>query len=93
MQVDCEVYATVRDAVGEKQLTREFEDGASVGDALEALATEFDGLGPLLFDGAGRVRPNIDVVVGDEPIRRGDGLDEVLVDGDTLIIAPGVAGG
>jgi molybdopterin synthase sulfur carrier subunit len=93
MHVDCEFYATVRDAVGERRLTRTFDDGATVAAALEALAEEFDALGPLLFDGGGRVRPNVNVLVDGVPIHEGDGVDTVLADGDTLIVAPGVAGG
>lgn len=93
MQVDCEFYATVRDAVGAKRLTRTFDDGTTVTEALEALAAEFDGLEALLFDAERRVRPHINVLVDEEPIRSGDGVDTALADGDTLIIAPGVAGG
>ncbi|WP_255149630.1 ubiquitin-like small modifier protein 1 [Halorarius halobius] len=91
MQVDCEFYATVRDAVGTKRRTREFEAGTTVREALHALADAHEGLGPLLFDGDGDVRPTIAVSVNGDPV--GEAFDRVLSGGDTLIVAPGVAGG
>jgi molybdopterin converting factor small subunit len=43
MQVTCLLYATVRDAVGTKRLTREVEAGTTVRELLRALGEEFDG--------------------------------------------------
>lgn len=93
MHVTCEFYATVRDAVGTKRLHREVAEEATVRDILIELDVEYDGLTPLLFDGDGRIRPNINVLVNDTPIRDRDGPDTQLADGDTLMIVPSVAGG
>lgn len=93
MQVTCLFYATVRDAVGTKRLTRDIAEGTTVRELLRALGEEFDGLDPLVFDSKERVRSNVNVLVNDEPIRSLDGPETVLSDGDTLMVAPSVAGG
>lgn len=93
MQVTCLLYATVRDAVGQKRLTRDVAAGTTVRELLRALGAEFDGFGPLVFDSKERVRANVNVLVNDEPIRSLDGPDTELSDGDTLMVAPSVAGG
>jgi molybdopterin synthase sulfur carrier subunit len=91
MRVTCEFHATVREAVGEKRIEREIPAGTTVRALLDQLNADHDGLGPLLFDGEGRLRPNINVLVADDPVRNADGTE--LSDGDTLILAPSVAGG
>jgi len=93
MQVTCEFYATIRDAVGRKRVTRTVETGATVRDLLRVLGEEYDGVGPLVFDADERIRPNVNVLVNDEPIRSLDGPETELSDGDILMVAPSVAGG
>lgn len=93
MQVTCLFYATVRDAIGAKRLTRDVAEETTVRELLRALGEEFDGLDPLVFDSKERVRSNVNVLVNDEPIRSLDGPETVLSDGDTLMVAPSVAGG
>ncbi|MFC7175594.1 ubiquitin-like small modifier protein 1 [Halosegnis marinus] len=93
MHVTCAFYATVRDAVGAKEIEREAPEGATVRDVLDALAAEYDGVGPLVFDSEGRVRANVNVLVNGENVRDGAGPATALSDGDTLMVAPAVAGG
>jgi molybdopterin synthase sulfur carrier subunit len=93
MHVEFVTYATIRDSIGEKRLEREFESGATVGEALSALADDYESLGPLLFNGEGELRPHINVLVDEENIRNGDGAATALTDGATVSLAPGVAGG
>lgn len=92
MQVELRFYATLRDAVGEKSVTREFEDGTDVGAALRAIAAEYEGLSSLLFDGDGDLRPHVTVALDGDPLREDRG-DVPLSDGDTLVLSPGVSGG
>lgn len=92
MQVELRFYATLRDAVGEKAVSREFEDGTDVGEALRAIAGEYGGLEPLLFDGDGELRSHVTVALDGDPIRE-DRSDVRLSDGDTLVLSPGVSGG
>jgi molybdopterin synthase sulfur carrier subunit len=93
MQVTCELYATVRDAVGRKRVSRTVEPGTTVRDLLRALGEEYDGVGPLVFDAEERVRANVNVLVNGEPIRSLAGPETELSDGDTLMVSPSVAGG
>ncbi|WP_336003122.1 ubiquitin-like small modifier protein 1 [Halorientalis halophila] len=93
MDVEFVCYATIRDSVGEKRLRREYDEGTTVGEALSALADEYDSLGPLLFDGDGDLRPHINVLVDEENVRNGDGAATRLSDGATVSLTPGVSGG
>ncbi|MFB6117698.1 ubiquitin-like small modifier protein 1 [Halosegnis sp.] len=90
MHVTCRLHATAREAVGRKHVERDVADGTTVRELLTALDAEHDGLGPLLFDAEGRLRANVNVLVNDESVRDPDWS---LSDGDTLTVAPSVAGG
>lgn len=93
MHVTCEFHATVREAVGTKRLEREVATGTRVRDLLDDLDREHEGLGPLVFDSEGRVRANVNLLVDGTPVRDRDGPATELADGDTLVVAPSVAGG
>lgn len=93
MHVEFVTYATIRDSVGEKRLDRELPEGTTVGEALSALADDHERLGPLLFDSDGDIRNTVNVLVDEENVRNGQGAATPLVDGSTVSIAPGVAGG
>jgi molybdopterin synthase sulfur carrier subunit len=93
VQITFVCYATVRDAVGKKQLERRLSEGTTVGHAVASLGDEFGSLESLLFDSDGQLRGNINVLVGEENVRQLDGPETTLADGDTVGIAPGVAGG
>jgi sulfur-carrier protein len=67
-------------------------DGGSVGEALDALYERFDGLRERITED-GELRRFVNVYVGGEDIRFGDGLDTTLSDGDEITILPAVAGG
>lgn len=93
MDVEFVSYATVRDAIGKKSVTLSLSAGTTVEDALRELAAEYDGLESLLFKSDGEVRPHVNVLVNEENIRSLDGRTTVLENGDTVAVAPGVAGG
>ncbi|MFB6178327.1 MAG: ubiquitin-like small modifier protein 1 [Halorientalis sp.] len=93
MHVTYVCYGTIRDAVGQKTVTRAVEDDATVADAVSSLGQEFTDLGPLVFDSAGTLRANINVVVDEEPIHQLDGMATPLKEGATVAILPSVAGG
>jgi len=67
--------------------------GATVGDALNALTTQFDKLGVHLRDGEGRIRSFVNIYLGDEDIRHLDGLDTALAENSELTVVPSIAGG
>ena len=67
-------------------------EGASVGEALDALYERFDGLRERITED-GELRRFVNVYVGGEDIRFGQGLDTPVSDGDEITILPAVAGG
>lgn len=68
-------------------------EGATVGAVLTALATQFDGLKPTIYDGAGNLRNFINVFVGEQNIRDAQGLDTPVTEGAEISIVPAIAGG
>ncbi|MFB6205850.1 MAG: ubiquitin-like small modifier protein 1 [Haloglomus sp.] len=91
--VTFEFYGTVRDAVGEKTLSRTVEPGTTVNAALKQVAAEHPDLYSLLFTSEERLRPHINVSRDGEPIRDLDGPDTELTPGDRVTVAPSVSGG
>jgi molybdopterin synthase sulfur carrier subunit len=68
-------------------------EGATVGEVLESLYGQFDGLRERLTDGDGGLRRFVNVYLGGEDIRYLDGLDTQVDDGAELNVLPAVAGG
>jgi molybdopterin synthase sulfur carrier subunit len=92
MRVEFEFYGTLRDAVGEKTVVREADEGTTALEATGSVADDHEGLRPLLFRSDGQVGPNVTVSVNGDPIVDEDD-DVTLSDGDELVLAPGVSGG
>jgi MoaD family protein len=67
--------------------------GGTVREALDALFAQHGDLRDRLSDEDGGLRRFVNVYVGDEDIRFGNGLDTPVSDGDELRILPAVAGG
>jgi molybdopterin converting factor small subunit len=68
---------------------KEFEvEAASVRAALEALPVR-----DLLFDERGGLRPLVNVYVGREDIREGDGIETMLSGDETIRVVAAIAGG
>jgi molybdopterin synthase sulfur carrier subunit len=70
----------------------EVDGVSSVGEALDALYERFDGLRDRITED-GELRRFVNVYVGGEDIRFGDGLETPVSDGDEITILPAVAGG
>ncbi len=68
-------------------------EGATVGEALEALYGAYPELRERLSDEDGTLRRFINVYVGGDDIRFGELLDTPVGDGDEVQILPAVAGG
>ncbi|HEV2427931.1 MAG TPA: MoaD/ThiS family protein [Acidimicrobiales bacterium] len=68
-------------------------EGATVREALSALAAAYPGVGPWVLDEAGDLRRFVNVFVADEDVRFLDGLETPLVAGQTVSLVPAVAGG
>ena len=67
--------------------------GASVGEALHALADAHPATQEQLFGSDGALNRYVNVYLNDEDVRVLDGLDTTVKDSDTLVILPAMAGG
>ena len=68
-------------------------NGATVGEVLGALTTQFGDLRRHLFNDEGKLRSFVNVYLNDEDIRYLDKEKTAVKDGDTLSIVPSIAGG
>jgi len=75
---------------GEKEVE---VSGASVGEALHALADAHPATQEQLFGSDGALNRYVNVYLNDEDVRVLDGLDTTVKDSDTLVILPAMAGG
>lgn len=92
MNVELRFFANFREAVGQKTIEREYEDGLSVHDVLTGLEAEFDGLAGDLLEN-GDLKPHINVLKNGREVTHLSGVETTLEDGDTLSVFPPVAGG
>jgi molybdopterin synthase sulfur carrier subunit len=90
--LELRLFATFREAVGRKTITREFPRQTTVGDVLAALEEEFPDLGGQLL-GEDGIQPQLNVLKNGREVMHLDGLREDLADGDRLSLFPPVAGG
>ncbi len=68
-------------------------DGATVGEALQALDTAHPGFAERLYDDAGVLRRFVNVFLAEDDIRFLSGVDTPVIEGQTISIVPAVAGG
>jgi molybdopterin/thiamine biosynthesis adenylyltransferase/rhodanese-related sulfurtransferase/molybdopterin converting factor small subunit len=67
--------------------------GATVGQVLDALATQFPDLRKQIFNDEGKLRSFINVYLNDEDIRYLSKTNTQAKDGDTVSLVPSIAGG
>jgi len=67
--------------------------GATAGEAIGNLASEYPDLKQHLYTGDGKLRSFVNVYKGDEDIRYLDGPETQVSEGDELSIIPSIAGG
>jgi adenylyltransferase/sulfurtransferase len=68
-------------------------EGATVGEALHALTSQYPDLGQQLFEGEGKLRSFVNVYRNDDDVRYLEGLDTPISERDELSIIPAIAGG
>jgi len=90
MAITVKIPAQLRNLTGSEAETQ--VEGSSVGEALDALYERYDGLRDRITQD-GELRRFVNVYVGGEDIRFGDGLETAVGDGDEITILPAVAGG
>ncbi|WP_254840588.1 ubiquitin-like small modifier protein 1 [Natronomonas marina] len=86
-------FATFREAVGQKEIEREFDPDATIGDVLTAIESEFPELGGELLDEADDIRPQLTVLKNGREVVHLEGTATPLEDGDRVSVFPPVAGG
>lgn len=91
MELELKFFASFREAVGQKTIRREFEDGATVGEVLAALEEEYPELD--FFDAEGQIRGFVRVLRDGRDIEHMEGRETTMEDGETLSCFPPVAGG
>ena len=91
MPITVKIPAQLRPATGgEGEI--EVESAGTVGDALDAVFEQHDGLRERITEN-GDLRRFVNVYVSGEDIRFGEGLETSLDDGAEVTILPAVAGG
>jgi sulfur-carrier protein len=90
MAVTVKIPSQLRTLTGNEAETA--VEGSSVGEVLDALYDRYDGLRERITED-GELRRFVNVYVGGEDIRFGEGLDTPVSDGDEVTILPAVAGG
>jgi sulfur-carrier protein len=75
---------------GEAEVTA---GGETVGDVLEALASEHPDTRGQLFADDGALNRYVNVYLNDEDVRVLDGLETAVASSDTVVILPAMAGG
>lgn len=68
-------------------------NGATVGDALDALEARYPGIGERVRDDSGQIRRFVNLFVNGQNVRDRDGIATPLSAGDELGIIPAMAGG
>jgi adenylyltransferase/sulfurtransferase len=67
--------------------------GNTVADAMESLLTQFPTMRPHLTNNEGKLRPFVNLFLGENNVRDLQGLETPLGEGDRLLLIPSVAGG
>ncbi len=94
MQVPVRLPAILREfADGESVLKVDLDDGATVGDLLDRIASERPALERRIRDERGSLRQHVNVFVGDDNARDGGGVEMPLPPGVEVQVIPAVSGG
>ncbi len=67
--------------------------GKTVAQAMEQLVVRYPALRPHLYNGDGRLRPFVNLFVGENNVKDLQGLDTPLEDGERVLLVPSIAGG
>jgi molybdopterin synthase sulfur carrier subunit len=93
MHLELRFFATFRAIAGQKTVDREVPEGATVGDVLSTLESEYPDMTDRLLDAVGEVRDQLSILKNGKNVVHLEGAATPLADGDTLSVFPPVAGG
>jgi len=91
MELELRFFATFRETVGQKTVTREYEDASTIGDITRTLAEEYPEME--LYGEDGSLREFVTILKDGKDVEHIDGLETPLEDGATISVFPPVAGG
>jgi molybdopterin synthase sulfur carrier subunit len=89
------LFADLAEVAGDRELRVDVDasDGATVGDALEALFERRPALRERVLDESGAVADHINVLRNGENVRAAEGLETAITAEDELALFPPVSGG
>ena len=90
--VQVDFHATIQSVFGQKSIGMTLSGPLTVGNLLDVLCISRERR-ESIFDGSGRLRSSLAVLLNGRNIHFLGGLDTVLNDGDKIAIFPPVAGG
>ena len=67
--------------------------GQSVGEAMESLVEAYPALRPHLYNGDGKMRPFVNLFLGEHNVKDLDGLATAVSEDSRLLLVPSIAGG
>ena len=67
--------------------------GGTVGELMQDLTTQYPAIQPHLFNGEGRLRPFVNLFLGEDNVKDLNGLETTLTQEDRLLLIPSIAGG
>ena len=67
--------------------------GANVDEVLRDLKTRFPGIEERIFDGAGKIKPHLNIFLNNEDIRFLNGVSTPVREKDVVTLLPALAGG
>jgi molybdopterin converting factor small subunit len=68
-------------------------NGTNISEALTDLISQYPTIQPHLFSDDGKLRPFVNLFVGDHNIKDLQGVDTPIKDGEKLMLIPSIAGG
>ena len=87
------LYASLREAVGERDIEVALADGAAIRDLISRLVELRPVLADRLLDEDGNIPPSVNVFVNGRDIRDLGGLDTTVTPDDEVTVLPPAAGG
>jgi len=67
--------------------------GSSVGEVMERLVQDYPPLKPHLYNGDGKLRPFVNLFVGEHNVKDLDGLATPVTEETRILLVPSIAGG
>lgn len=93
MNLELRSFATFREAIGQKTIEREYDEGVTIGEVLSDIEGEFGELEGRLLNGSGEIQPQLSILKNGRDVTHEEGPETSLESGDTVSLFPPVAGG